>query len=97
MAIIERDVVNQGMDENGNFTIDLPVTRLGNIEDTADVKDIPIVGDYLPLIDSEDGYQMKKVLLEVLIDLIGKLSLDELIGVANGIAGLDDTGKVPAE
>lgn len=31
MPIIERDVVLQGVDEHGNQTMDLPITRLGNI------------------------------------------------------------------
>lgn len=33
MATIERDVVLQSVDENGNPTIDLPITRKDNIED----------------------------------------------------------------
>ena len=60
MPVIERDVVLQGVDENGNPTIDLPVTRLGNIEDTAEVKEAPGEGDFLPVIDGADDGQMKK-------------------------------------
>lgn len=60
MPVIERDVVLQGVDENGNPTIDLPVTRLGNIEDTAEVKEAPGEGDFLPIIDGADDGQMKK-------------------------------------
>lgn len=60
MPVIERDVVLQGVDENGNQTIDLPVTRLGNVEDTADIKEHPEKGDYIPLVDSADDGQMKK-------------------------------------
>jgi len=60
MPIIERDVVLQGVTEDGKPTIDLPITRLGNVEDTADVKAAPEAGDYLPVIDGADGGQMKK-------------------------------------
>lgn len=60
MPIIERDVVLQGVDGNGNPTIDLPITRLGNIEDTAEVKETPEAGDFIPVIDSADQGQMKK-------------------------------------
>lgn len=60
MPVIERDVVLQGVDENGNPTIDLPVTRLGNIEDTAEVKGAPEAGDLIPIIDGADHGQMKK-------------------------------------
>lgn len=56
----ERDVTMHSKDKNGNTTIDLPITRLGNIEDTADVKETPVEGDYIPIIDSADNGQMKK-------------------------------------
>lgn len=61
MSVIERDVVLQSVDENGRQTMDFPITRLGNVEDSADVKQIPVKGDYLPIVDSEDGGQMKKM------------------------------------
>ena len=60
MAVVERDVVLQGKDKDGNQTIDLPITRLGNIEDSADVKEQPVAEDYIPVMDSADGGQMKK-------------------------------------
>lgn len=60
MALIERDVVLQGRDENGNQTVDLPVTRLGNIEDTAEVKETPGGEDYVPIMDGDAKGQMKK-------------------------------------
>ena len=60
MAIKERDVVLTGK-ENGNETIDLPITRLGNIEAEANVKAMLSNADALPLIDSADGYEMKKI------------------------------------
>lgn len=47
-------------DKDGNTTIDLPITRLGNIEDTAEVKETPAEGDYIPIIDGADNGQMKK-------------------------------------
>ena len=67
MAVVERDVVLQGKDKNGNQTIDLPITRLGNIEDSADVKVKPVAEDYIPVMDSADGGQMKKAPLSVIL------------------------------
>ncbi len=60
MALIERDVVLQGQDENGNETIDLPITRLGNIEDSAEIKETPGGKDYIALMDGDAKGQMKK-------------------------------------
>lgn len=60
MPIIERDVVFQGVDEDGNATIDMPITRLGNLEDTAAVKESLADEDYIPVIDSAGNWQMKK-------------------------------------
>lgn len=59
MSVLERDVVLTGMD-GGRQTMDFPITRLANVEDTADVKQTPAAGDYLPIVDSGDGGQMKK-------------------------------------
>lgn len=56
----ERDITMHSKDKDGNTTIDLPITRLGNIEDTAEVKETPAEGDYIPIIDSADNRQMKK-------------------------------------
>lgn len=60
MALIERDVINRGVGEDGNQTIDFPLARLGWIEDTAEVKAAPGDGDYIPIVDAADGGQMKK-------------------------------------
>ena len=68
MPIMERDVVLTGK-ENGTHTIDLPITALKNVEDTADVKAKPAEGDYIPLMDSADNMQMKKVLVSALKEL----------------------------
>lgn len=67
MAVVERDVVLMGKD-GGRDTIDLPITRLGNVEDTADIKETPGAGDYLPIVDSADGGQMKKTPLSAILD-----------------------------
>ncbi len=61
LAMYERDITMHSKDKDGNVTIDLPITRLGNVEDTADVKETPTDGDYIPIIDSADEGQMKKV------------------------------------
>ena len=62
-SIIERDVVLIGKTEEGNDTFDLPVTRLGNIEDSAEVKEKPGTNDYFPVIDMSDHGKMKKTSL----------------------------------
>ncbi len=61
MSVIERDVVLQGKTADGNMTIDMPVTKLQNIESTAVIKTTAEDGDYLPVIDTVDAEQMKKV------------------------------------
>ncbi len=60
MPVIERDVVNQSIDENGRETIDFPLARLGWIEDTAEVKNAPGERDYIPIVDGDGGGQLKK-------------------------------------
>lgn len=62
--IIERDVVLIGKTEEGNDTFDLPVTRLGNIEDSAEVKEKPGTNDFFPVIDMSDHGKMKKTSLD---------------------------------
>lgn len=61
MAVKERDVVLQGTDSNGERTIDLPITALRNIEDTTTVKTTPVGEDLIPIIDSAEENQMKKI------------------------------------
>lgn len=61
MAMIERDVVLVGKDANGNTTVDLPITRLGNLEDTAETKSMPVSGDALAIVDSEADGEVKKI------------------------------------
>lgn len=63
MALIERRVVLQGKTEDGDTTIDLPITSLENIEDTAEPKDAPADNDYIPIVDMSGSPQMKKTLL----------------------------------
>lgn len=67
MPVLERDVVLMGRD-GGSDTIDLPITCLKNIEDTADIKETPAVEDYLPIVDSTDGGQMKKTPFSAILD-----------------------------
>lgn len=67
MAVLERDVVLMGRD-GGRDTIDLPVTCLKNIEDTAEVKETPAAEDFLPIVDSSDGGQMKKTPLSAILE-----------------------------
>lgn len=60
MAVKKRDVVLMGKNAAGDQTIDMPITRLGNIEDSAEIKENPTSEDYIPVIDMADGGQMKK-------------------------------------
>ena len=60
MSLKERDVVLIGTDNDGKKTFDLPITRLGNIEDGSEIKERPAAGDYIPIMDSADNGQMKK-------------------------------------
>ncbi len=71
MPLMERDTIHQGIDENGNPTVDYPMARLGWIDTDAGVKAAPTAEDYIPLIDSADNAQMKKVLISALAQLIG--------------------------
>lgn len=71
MAIIERDVVLQSK-SGGKSTIDLPVTRLGNIEHTSNDKTTVADADLIPLVDSADGKEMKKISFENFMKSTGK-------------------------
>ncbi len=66
MAVTERDVVLIGKDSKGNETIDLPLTHLSNIKSDADVKASLGPKDYIPVMDSADEEQMKKITAESL-------------------------------
>lgn len=66
MAVIERDVVLRGKSLDGSETIDLPLTRLGHIEDTAEVKPTPSDSDFIAIIDSSAKNQMKKIQVSAL-------------------------------
>ncbi len=70
MPIKERDIVLQGRD-GGQDTIDLPITRLGNVESGAEVKEAPAQGDYIPIIDGADSEQMKKFPAGWLMNAVG--------------------------
>lgn len=66
MSVLERDVVLTGQ-SGGRPTMDFPITRLANVEDTADIKEAPAPGDYVAIVDSGDGGQMKKAPLSALL------------------------------
>jgi hypothetical protein len=51
MAIKERDILLQGQ-ENGQQTIDYPITRLQNIDGTSTVKADIQSTDYIPIVDA---------------------------------------------
>lgn len=60
MAVKKCDVVLMGKNSSGDTTLNMPVTRLRNIEDDAEIKENPTEGDFIPIIDMADGGQMKK-------------------------------------
>lgn len=75
MATTKRDVVLTGKDTDGNLAIYLPITRLGNIEDTAKIKGYISDEDYIPIVDASDAGQMKKIkwadIKSALADMLG--------------------------
>ncbi len=74
MAVIERDIVLMSKDADGNQTIDMPLTNLGNIEGTADIKSTPTAEDYVPVMDSAASGQMKKTMVDALAKCIAEAS-----------------------
>lgn len=70
MAVNERDVVLMSRTD-GVQNMDYPITRLKNIEATADEKSAIADGDYIPLLDSADSEQMKKVAWGVVKSALG--------------------------
>jgi len=65
MATFEQDVLLVSK-SSGNQTLHFPITHLRNVDDTADVKDALDEDDYIPLMDSADSGQMKKILASAL-------------------------------
>lgn len=98
MPVLERDVVLMGKDGD-NQTIDLPITCLKNVEDTADVKEAPTGSDYLPIVDSADGGQMKKMPLGVILGPLeaAETAAQEAKDTAEGAAQTADEAKTAAE
>lgn len=92
MPIIERDVVLQGVDEHGNQTMDLPITRLGNIEDTAEKKDAPALADYIPVIDMADDGEMKKTPVSSLQEAMGEMYRPRSRNITLSTAGWTGAG-----
>ena len=58
--MIQRNVVFQSKTDTGESVLNMPITVLKNIEDTAEIKDNISDDDYVPVIDSSDNSQMKK-------------------------------------
>ena len=92
MAIKERDVLYQGK-ENGEMTMDFPITKLKNVEGTAPVKASIASTDHIPIVDADD--EMSKVPVGTLLDkaLAGKLSDIKAVviptsGWSDGVLGL---------
>lgn len=90
MAVKERDVVLMSQ-ENGDQNLDYPITRLKNIEATAQVKAAPADGDYVPVLDSADGEQMKKIAWGVLRQSLGGSAFELAFAEADWTAGGDGT------
>lgn len=92
--MLERDVVLCSK-ENGQDTIDLPITRLGNIEDSAEVKTAPESGDYIPVVDTADGGQMKKVPWDDIKMAAGGIPIVTTYTPEGGVDGVDYAADVP--
>ncbi len=86
MAIVERDIIHQGVDESGNTTIDFPLARLGWIEGSAGIKAAPTVEDYIPIVDAADGDQVKKAALPALAEAAGLATREDLTREVNDLA-----------
>lgn len=93
MSVSKRNVVLMGKNAAGDTTIDMPITRLGNIEDSSDIKENPVAGDYIPIIDSSDNGQMKKTHYVLIndqkptytnIEALAKMVTGEKLGIAFG-------------
>ncbi len=87
MAVNERDVVLMSKDADGNQTICMPLTILKNIGDTADVKTVPVVGDYVPVMDSADSGQMKKTPVSALAYYISEAVKPKCVTVNLPVSG----------
>lgn len=79
MPIKERDIVLQGRDGE-DVTIDLPITRLANVESGAEVKETPDEGDYIPIVDTADNEQMKKTTMEAVGEFVLKKLPEPQVG-----------------
>lgn len=94
MAIIERDVILQGQDDSGNNTMDFPITRLHNVEADATGQGYAKDTDYIPIIDTTDGNQMKKVKISDLFRIItDKIDLGARIPEGADPNDVDEDGK----
>lgn len=91
--IVERDVALSGRTEDGQATLDLPITRLGNIEDSADVKETPEDADYFPIADNKTGKLKKTPWSKLKALFAGK----EHTHAAKDITGMMELPTVPAE
>lgn len=87
----ERDVVLQGTDEYGERTIDLPITSLRNIEDTAQTTTSPTADDYIPVVDTSEQSEMKKIKYGDLKRDINTIQDDTIAG-AKYRMGVDNGG-----
>ncbi len=96
--MIERDVVQQGR-QNGQMTMDFPITKLRNVEDAAEVKGSLAEGDYIPVMDGADGGQMKKAPFSALASALasaggGTEASSVTFTAAQWTAGTDERGSV---
>lgn len=98
MATTKRSVELICKDKDGNLAIYLPITRLGNIEDTAKVKEAISDEDYIPIVDASAGRRMKKIkwadIKSALADMLGlgyePITNEEIDAI---IAGTDETSS----
>ena len=83
MTIVERDVILEMKLQNGDMSMDFPITKLNNIiDDKTEIKESPVDEDYIPIIDSEDSGEIKKVSLKTITGRIsgtGSYGIEEII------------------
>ena len=57
----KNDVIFITKDKDNNINVNMPITRLSNIDSDADIKDNSTDEDYVPIIDTADNEQIKKI------------------------------------
>lgn len=90
MAIMERDIIMQGEDPlTGRPTLDLPITRAGNIENSAESVSTASENDKIPIFTS-DGVYMKTISVNGLFS--GRSSSGTSVDIVSGNITIPNIG-----